>query len=47
MEIMYIEHGNLALLQKEVNSHLSKGNWKPLGPVDHKNGRWVQCLVWE
>ena len=47
MEIMYIEHGNLALLQREVNSYLSKGKWKPLGPIDHKNGRWIQSLTKE
>mgnify|MGYP001414187780 CR=1 FL=1 len=47
MKIMYIEHGNLSLLEKEVNSELARGDWKPLGPVDYKSGRWVQCLVKE
>ena len=47
MEIIYIEHGNLELLQREVNHYLSKDTWKPLGPADHKAGRWVQCLVKE
>jgi|MDSV01.2.fsa_nt_gb hypothetical protein len=47
MEVIYMEHGNLELLQREVNHYLSKGTWKPLGPVDHKAGRWIQCLVKE
>jgi hypothetical protein len=47
MKIMYLEHGNLELLERDVNEYLTKGTWKPLGPVDHKNGRWVQSLVKE
>ena len=50
MEIMYLEHGNLQLLAKEVNGYLSGeegGTWKPLDSVKWQNGRWVQCLVKE
>lgn len=45
MEVMYIDHGNMKLLAKEVNLYLSKGTWKLLGPVNHLSGRWVQTLV--
>ena len=47
MKIMYIEHGNLQLLAKEVNSYLDKGTWKPLDSVKWQNARWVQCLIKE
>ena len=47
MEIMYLEHGNLKLLEKEVNIYLDKGTWKPLDSVKWQNGRWIQALVKE
>jgi len=45
MKVMYLEHGNMQLLAKEVNLYLSKGAWKLNGPVNHLNGRWVQTLM--
>jgi hypothetical protein len=44
-KVMYVEHGNMDLLAKEVNLYLAKGHWELLGPVAHLNGRWVQTLV--
>jgi len=45
MKVMYLEHGNMELLAKEVNLYLTKGTWELLGAVNHLNGRWVQTLV--
>jgi len=47
MKIMYLEHGNLKLLEKEVNGYLSEGTWKPLDSVKWENGRWIQVLIEE
>ena len=44
-KVMYLEHGNMDLLAKEVNLYLAKGHWELLGAVNHLNGRWVQTLV--
>jgi len=45
MKVKYIEHGNLQLLQRDVNAYLSEGTWRLDGPVNHLNGRWVQGLI--
>lgn len=44
-KVMYLEHGNMDLLAKEVNLYLAKGHWELLGAVNHLNGRWIQTLV--
>ena len=44
-KVMYVEHGNMDLLAKEVNLYLAKGHWELLGPVNHLSGRWVQTLI--
>lgn len=43
-EFMVLTHGNLELLERDVNEALSHG-WNLMGYINFLNGQWVQCIT--
>lgn len=43
-EYMVLTHGNLSLLEKQVNKALDHG-WNLMGYVNFLNGQWVQSIT--
>mgnify|MGYP005991865763 FL=1 len=43
-EYMVLTHGNLGLLEKQVNEALDHG-WNIMGYINFLNGQWVQAIT--
>ena len=43
-EFKIVTHGNMELLEKHVNDHLTDG-WNLMGYINFLDGRWVQTMT--
>ncbi len=43
-EYMIVTHGNIELLEKQINDALDHG-WNILGYPQYADGRWVQAIT--